>query len=386
MGNFNAVIMDGRAMSKKKKLLFFVAEDWYFYSHRFVLAAIAQKKGFDVVVATRVSTLQKEIEDAGLKLIPLNHFRRRSRNPITFLRGIFEIYKIYKTERPDIVHHVAMKPILFGSLAAKITRIPLRVNTIAGLGQIFTAEKGLLRILRPFVKFSLRLLINNKKNHIIFQNEDDKTAFRFLKKAETHLIRGVGINTDYFQTLPDPQNKRLIVAFVGRFLWHKGIRDFIVAAQLVKRNGLDVRMIMVGKTDEDSPSAIPLERIQQWDRQSLIEYWGYATDIREVWKQANVAVLPSFGEGLPKSLVEAAACGRPIIATDVPGCREVCIDGETGILVHPHFPRGIYEAILRLSENAALRKKFGANARKKVKESFDEVKILKQILEIYDIA
>ena len=372
-------------MSNRKKLLFFIAEDWYFYSHRFVLASIAQKKGFDVVIATRVNSLKKEIESAGLKLIPLNHFRRKSKNPISFFLGIFEIYKIYKSEKPDVVHHVAMKPILFGSIAAKLLRIPLIVNTIAGQGQIFTAKKGLLKILRPIVKLSLLFLINNDKNHIIFQNKDDRMAFKFLKKTQSHLIHGVGVNTSYFQTLPDPQNKRLIVAFVGRFLWHKGIRDFIVAAQIVKRNDHNIRMVMVGKPDDDSPSSIPLERIQQWDRQSLIEYWGYAKDVREIWKKADIVVLPSFGEGLPKSLVEAAACGRPIIATDVPGCREVCIDGETGILVHKHFPRGIYEAILRLSENDALRKKFGANARKKVKESFDETKILKQIIDIYDL-
>jgi len=369
----------------RPKLLYFVTEDWYFCSHRLPLAVAAKSVGYDVSVVTHVSSHGEVIRREGIRLIPFE-LSRRGMNPLSELAVLARLVKTYRKEKPDILHHVAMKPVLYGSLAARFSGVPYVVNALAGLGYIFTSDMPKARRLRSIVASAFKSLLNRKKSRLILQNDDDRKLFiynRFINAERIKLIRGSGVDTKVFSLSPESAGVP-IVMLASRMLLDKGIVEFVEAARRIKSRGIEARFVLVGDTDIHNPSAISNGQLAAWQAEGVIEWWGRCENMPAVLQQANVVCLPSYREGLPKVLLEAASCGRAIVATDVPGCREVVRDGENGFLVPLRSTVELADAIQKLIGNKELRKKMGACGRKIAVNEFSIEKVIKETLSVYD--
>lgn len=366
------------------RLLFFVTEDWYFCSHRLPLAIAAKKAGFDVAILTRTSEHAEIIRSAGIRLIP-STLERRSLSPLRELRELLRIIKIYRQEQPDIIHQVALKPVLYGSLAALFVKKPKVVNALAGLGFVYTSDTVKSRLLRPFITIAFRLLLKRNQSRVILQNLDDiklLTENRVLKRQDIHLIRGSGVNLKHFSESPEPTGDACIV-LAARMLWDKGVGEFVSAARQLHKQGVTARFILVGKCDPDNPAAISEEQLATWQREGIIEWWGHQDDMATVFSKAHIVCLPSYREGLPKVLIEAAACGRPIITSDAPGCREVVRPSVNGLLVPLRNAEALAEAMRRLIDNPELRLRMGAQSRQIAEQMFAEEKVIAETLAVY---
>jgi glycosyltransferase involved in cell wall biosynthesis len=368
------------------KLLFLVTEDWYFFSHRLPIARAARDAGCEVIVATRVGTHGDAITREGFRLIPLK-MRRRNKNPLREVAAVLEITTIYRRERPDLVHHVAMKPVLYGSLAARLTGVPAVVNALAGLGFVFSSDRWKAKLLRPWIRTAFRLLFMKGCGKVILQNPDDQrllTESGVLSADRTVLIRGSGVDISYFRPFPEQVEGPTVVTLVARMLLDKGVVEFVEAVRLLKRQGLSFRAVLVGAPDPENPASISENQMLTWQSEGIIEWWGQRSDIPTVWAQSHIAVLPTtYGEGVPKSLLEAAACARPIIATDVPGCREIVRHEKNGLLVPVRDPAALAHAIERLITNRALRQKMGEEGRQLVQHEFSESIVVNKTLDLY---
>lgn len=368
----------------RTKLLFLVTEDWYFCSHRLPPARAAQAAGYDVVVATRVGRQGVEIQAEGFKLVPLN-LRRRSRNPFRELAAIAEIVQVYRRERPDIVHHVALKPVLYGSLAALIVRGPAVVNALAGMGFLFTSRSRLATVLRAVVSRIFRVLLNARGNVLILQNPDDMAILvsdGLVEPSRVRLIRGSGVDIKRFRPSPEAAGAS-VVMLAARMLWDKGIGEFVAAASTLRARGVTARFVLVGDGDADNPASIPDAQLNAWRESGVVELWGRCDDMPAAFAQAHVVCLPSYREGLPKVLLEAAACSRPIVATDAPGCREIVRHGENGLLVPLRDAMSLADAIELLLGDASLRLKMGQRGRQLVESEFSDVQVALQTLAVY---
>lgn len=367
------------------RILFLVTEDWYFCSHRLPIAKAARDAGFEVVVVTRIGRHGSCIQQEGFRIIPLA-IRRRSRNPLREIATILEVLQIYRREKPDLVHHVAMKPVIYGSLAARIASVPVVINAIAGLGFVFSSEHWKAKLLRPWIRSAYRLLLNQKHGKVILQNPDDQQLLiesDVLSLDRTVLIRGSGVDVSCFRASPEPENGPIVVTLVARMLLDKGVVEFVKAAQLLKQQGIPLRAILVGEPDQENPASISEQQLIAWQSEEIIEWWGHRSDISAVWAQSHIAVLPSYREGLPRTLLEAAACARPIIATDVPGCREIVQHEKNGLLVPVRDPVILAHAVKRLVTNKALRQRMGRKGRELVKREFAESIVVSKTLDLY---
>jgi len=373
-------------MAVKPKIIFFVTEDWYFWSHRLSIARAARDAGFEVLIATRIDQHKDLIDKEGFKLIPIG-LKRRSKNVIKEFSSIIEIIRIYRREKPDIVHHVAAKPIIYGSWAARIAGISGVVNALAGLGLIFVAQGWKAKVLKRFVVFAFRTAFSAKNTVGIFQNPEDLKLFidaGVIKSEKAALIRGSGVDTARFIPLPELGGIPTI-ALASRMLWDKGVGEFVEAARILKKNGIGCRMILVGNPDPENPASIPEKILRKWHSEDIIEWWGHRDDMPEVFGQSNIVVLPTtYGEGVPKVLLEAASCGRAIVATDCPGCREIVRNNENGLLIPPYDSKALSNAIKILIKNPKLRSKMGAQGRKIVEAEFSEEIVVKQTMEVYE--
>lgn len=371
-------------VNNNHRILFLVTEDWYFCSHRLILAREAKKKGFDVVVATRVTNHGKQIEDEGFKLIPIR-MARGGKNPLKELPTLWELIKIYKAERPDIVHHVAIKPVLYGSFAALITRVPYVVNVLTGMGYIFISNQWQALLLRKFISHAFRILLNRSNSRIILQNPDDRRLLvqsGILNPESIVVIRGSGVDTKAFLPIPESPGVPIVV-LASRMLWDKGVGEFVDAARQLRQDGVSCRIVLVGTPDPENPASIPEETLRGWHSEGIVEWWGHREDMPEVFAQSNIVVLPSYREGLPKVLIEAASCGRAIVATDVPGCREIVCHNENGLLIPPHDSSALANALKILIKNAELRAKMGMRGREIVEAKFSEEKVVAATLAVY---
>ena len=368
------------------KLIFYVTEDWYFCSHRLPIARAAKNVGFDVVVATRVGKHGLCIQQEGFRLIPLA-MRRRSRNPFREILAILEILKIYRREQPDLVHHVAMKPVIYGSLAARIARVPVVINALAGLGFVFSSDSRKAKFFRPWIRSAFRLLFRQGRGKVILQNPDDQrllTESDVLSLNDTVLIRGSGVDVSRFRASPEPEDGPIVVTLVARMLLDKGVVEFVRAVRSLKQQGLSFRAILVGEPDPENPASIPENQLLAWQSEGIIKWWGQRSDIPAVWARSHIAVLPTtYGEGVPKSLLEAAACARPIIATDVPGCREIVQHESNGLLVPVKDPTALARAIERLIFDKDLRQTMGRKGRELVQREFAESIVVHKTLDLY---
>ena len=370
-------------MEAQPKLLFLVTEDWYFCSHRLALARAARAAGFRVVVATRVKAHAQLIEDAGLELHAID-MRRSSKHPLRELAAVRELCALYRRVQPDIVHHVGMKPVVYGSVAARVARVPWVVNALAGLGYVFTSEQSMARRLRPFLKTALKSLLGRCNGLVIVQNPEDRQAVESLRVAPERivLVPGSGVDTTMFCPTAEPSGAP-VFCMVSRMLWDKGVGEVVAAAVRAKRVRPDIRVHLVGDPDPENPAAISLEQLRRWDGEGAVQWLGQQDDMPGVWAQSHVALLPSYREGLPKSLVEAAACGRPIITTDVPGCRDIVEHGVNGLLVAPRNGDALCEAMLTLADDGALRTRMGQAGRRRVVDRFSEAHVIAATMALY---
>ncbi len=348
----------------RPKLLYLVTEDWYFWSHRLPMARAAQRAGFEVGVATRVAAHGERIRGEGFALHPLR-WRRGAAGPWASLAAIAEIVRLYRRERPDLVHHVALKPAVLGSLAAFLARVPAVVNAVTGFGFVASSPSLRARLLRRPVSAMLARLIERRNSRIIVQNDDDRRLLLGLNPEAAPriaVIRGSGIDLARFAPAPEPPPP-VVAGFAGRLLADKGIATLVEAQQRLRRRGLDLRLAVAGTADPENPSSIDAATLAGWRALPGIAWLGQVDDIRELWRSAHIAVLPSRREGLPKALLEAAAMARPLIASDVPGCREIARAGVNALLVPPDDADALAAALERLMRDADLRRRFGAASR-----------------------
>lgn len=374
-----------------KKLLFVVTEDWYFRSHRLPIARAARDAGAEVMVACRIgaegSSAAETIRSEGFSLIPLN-IARSSRNPFSDITLLFSLIRLYRRTRPDIVHHVAIKPVLYGSIAAWIALVPAVVNAMAGLGFLFISDRLFARLARPPIRAVFRAFMNRTRTRLIVQNPDDQRLFQEkigVQPDRIAVIRGSGVDCDIFTPPPlRSTSGGLITALcVSRMLWDKGIGELVEAARLLKQRRVAIKIRLVGPTDAN-PASIPQSTLDRWEEEGIVEVAGASTKIAEENAAAHIAVLPSYREGLPKSLLEAAACGLPLVATDVPGCREICLDDKTGILVPPYEAGPLAEALQRLAEDKDLRDRLGQNARRLAVDAFSTKRVQEETIALYE--
>lgn len=382
-----AIVSAGRSKctnpSENKKILFVANEDWAFCSHRIPSALAAQQAGFEVVVTARENQHRQMIEAAGFRFVPW-HLRRKSLNPLHELFALFDLIRIFDRERPDVAYNVTIKPILYGSIAARFSDTPNVINLFSGLGTWFGSSALKLQTVRTLILPVLRRLHNHAGTWLMIQNSDDQTTLEGLGIApfnRTVLVPGSGLDTDEFTPQPEPKGPMSVI-FLSRMLWDKGIAEIIEAARLLKDQGSDIRIIFVGEPDTENPNHVPQAELKKWHDEGLIEWWGKRSDIQEVWGQAHVALLPSYREGMPRSLLEGAACARPLVATDSPGCRDLVQDGINGLLVPLHDGKAIADALQRLNDDPALRQRLGQNARKMVVETYSTQAIAQNIKDL----
>jgi len=372
------------------KLLFLVTEDWYFCSHRLPVARAARAAGYQVIVATRVRGHGEAILREGFDLRRLG-WRRRGDGVLGAARAVAEIARLYRAERPDILHHVALKPVLFGALAARLAfgrgERPIRVAAIAGLGSGLRPGAWLGQLGDLMLRLALRAAM--RSGRVIVQHAEDGAALiRFgLDPARIALIRGSGVDTAHFTPLPEPSGAGIAVALVARMLRSKGALDAVAAIRQLGARGMAIELLLAGPTDPDNADSLEEPELHALAAEPGIEWLGRVEDVREVWRRAGVAVFPStYGEGVPKALLEAASCARPIVAYDIPGCREVVRPGETGMLVPPGDVDALAEAIAVLAGDPAARQRMGAAARALVEREFGEAVVAEQTLALYRAA
>ncbi len=367
------------------RLLFIVAESGYFISHRLSLALEAQKQGYTVAVATSSTKNfnhdKSLLENHGIRVFG-TPFSRTSLNPLKDLPTLIELYRAYKAFKPDIIHNVALKPVLYGSFIAKMCCVSQIVNAVAGLGYVFISDNPkakLLRwILRPLLQYAL------KNTHIIVQNQDDQhtIASWLQQKAKTriHLILGAGVNIDVFSPAQKLAYNQTIT-LIARMLWSKGIREVIEVARLLKQSHPQAIIQLVGAPDIQNPDHVPKHLLKKWHEEGLIRWLGARKDIADIYRNSQIALLPSYREGLPKSLLEAMACGLPLVTTDAPGCKEL-IDGN-GILVPVKDSKAVYVALITLLEDNSLCQKMGARSRERALSTYSEEIIHRRSLSVY---
>jgi glycosyltransferase involved in cell wall biosynthesis len=379
--------------ARRPKLLFLVTEDWYFCSHRLPVARAAYESGFDVVVATRVRAHGAQIREEGFALRPIN-WRRRGDGLRGAAQAISEIAGLYRAELPDIVHHVALKPVLFGGLArrlafARSVDFPVSIDSVMGLGSGFSHRNFAASLRRRLLGAGLRLATETHRGPVVVQNPEDAAALAELgiDRERIALIKGSGVDLSYFFPLAEPSGSTVTVALVSRMLREKGVLEAVAAIRLLRARGLPIELLLAGPTDPDNRGSLSMKLLSTLAAQPGVEWLGPVADIRTVWQRACIAVLPTtYGEGVPKALLEAAACARSIIATDVPGCREVVRPGETGLLVPPHRVEDLAEAIATLAANPVRRCAMGGAGRALMEREFAEGIVVRQTLALYRAA
>ena len=373
----------GGGGTSRPKLLFTVGDDGFFVSHRMPIARAARDAGFAVAVAGPVTSYGDTIRAEGMRVLPLPLSRGRV-SPLADLRTLAALARIYRAERPDIVHAVAMKPVLYGAAAARLTGVPALVGALTGLGYVFSSREVRARLLRPILRRALRWALNGRRSTCIVQNPDDAAFLAGLGNDRRRIvvIPGSGVDTARFAPSPEPEGP-LRATMVSRLLWDKGVGEFVEAARVARGQRPDLRFTLIGAPDEGNPAAVPLAQLQAWRDEGTVDWQGHRDDIPAVWQESHIAVLPSYREGLPKALLEAASCARPMVAADVPGSREIARGGESALLVPPRDPAALAAAILRLADDRALRARLGTGGRRLVEREFSEERIAAATLALW---
>ena len=370
------------------KVIFFANTDWYLFNFRLGLARYLRDKGAEVVMLSPPGEYGARIEAAGFHWIPLP-MDRRSLHIVSELKLLKRILQIYKAERPDVVHNFTIKCVVYGSLAAQLAGIKARINAVTGLGHVFISESTKARLLRPLVKLLLRLALRGSQSRLVLQNPDDVQLFAQLGLIEgerVHLIKSSGVDTSRFTPIPRERGQRFRILLASRLLWEKGIREYVGAARQMRGRAEELEFLLAGSSDPGNPSAVPEEDIAQWDREGLVKVLGQVEDMNALMHTVDLVVLPSYREGVPRGLIEAAAMGLPIVTTDAPGCREIVDDGVNGFLVPVKDEQALARKIGYLLENPEVCQRFGTAGRQKVLEEFDEQIVFQKTWAVYQAA
>jgi glycosyltransferase involved in cell wall biosynthesis len=363
------------------KILLFANTDWYLFNFRLALAQALRTEGNEVTLVSPEGPYVRRLQDLGFRWLrfPLS---RQGTNPVAELITIVRLGRLYGREKPDLVHHFTVKCVLYGSLVARLLGIKT-VNSVTGLGFVFLEGEGTHGWLAKLVTAFYRLVL--KGTYVIFQNPDDQAHFlqnALVDSKRISLIRGSGVDLARFAPTAEPKGTPLVI-LPARLLRDKGVEEFVEAARLLRSGGAQVRFALVGDSDPENPSSISASQLNDWQQEGVIEWWGWRADMEQVYAQANIVCLPSYREGVPKTLLEASACGRPIVASDVPGCREVVRDGENGYLVPPHDPQAVAEALKLLIQDPPKRIRMGGRGREIAVSEFSSARVNSETLAVY---
>ncbi len=367
----------------KPRLLYVENFLYSFRSSRLPVALAAAARGFDVHVAAPLGDTRAASLDSGVEWHDLAIGRNLS--PLGEAKTLRSLVVLYRRLRPDLVHHIRTKAVVYGSLAARSVRTHAVVNTLTGLGHVFHNNSMRSRLLRTAVTEGLRLACQHANQRLILQNTDD---LEFCLQSgicpadRLVLINGSGVDLEKYQPLPEPDGTVLVI-LPGRMLWDKGVREFVAAAEQLRASGVRARFALVGSADPNSPAALSTATLKAWEQSGAVEWWGWQDDMKQVIAQSHVVCLPSYGEGAPRVLMEASACARAIVATDVSGCRDVVIDGENGLLVPSRDIQSLAAALRVLITRPELRSRLANNGPRMMLETFSRPAVIAKSLAVY---
>jgi glycosyltransferase involved in cell wall biosynthesis len=366
-----------------KRLLFIVTVDWHFVSHRLFLAKSAVEAGYKVAVICHVSKHREILESNGIEVFNWN-LSRGSSNIFLEIKSIIELLQTIKKFRPNIVHAVALKPVIYAAFTSFFFKFK-RVSALGGLGFVFSSNKRIAKLIRFFVVLLYYAALGGKNSKVILQNNDDiklLTHYKIIRKNNVCLIRGAGVDTTAFS--PSHELKEsLLVLLPARMLWDKGVGEFISAAKELKSEFPTTKFVLVGEPDMHNPESITEKQLQEWVSDSVVEWWGHMENMPKVLQQADIVCLPTYREGLPKALLEAASCEKPIVVFNVPGCREVVQNEVNGFLVPFKDQSAINNAIKDLLRSRTLRLQMGRAGRRIILEHFSQEKIAAETISVW---
>ncbi len=376
------------------RLLFLVNDAHYFVTHRAPLAKAAVGAGYEVHVAVpfTIDTVENKpaldiIRQTGARMHNWD-MHRADIAVMGELHALWGAWRLVSDIAPDIMHCVTIKPVLYGGAIARLRHRPA-IFAISGLGHIFIAEGIKARLIRLIISLGYRFALGNRQSRTIFQNEDDRALFYKLDlvpESQTVLIPGCGVDTGKFHPAPTPPGGLTTIVLPARLQREKGVHEFVAAAEILARRGVKARMALVGYADFDRPGGIDRTQLEQWCSHQMVEWWGHSTDMPATFRNAHIACLPSYREGFPKVLVEAAACGLPVVTTDVPGCRDSVRAGETALLVPVQDAQALADALEKLIADAELRQEMGQAGRKLVETHYSEAQFIERSLALYQEA
>jgi len=368
------------------KIALFANTEWYLYNFRRSLAIALRDAGHDVVLVSPPGAYGEKLRELGFRWIPAP-MDRSSLNPLRELALVIWLKRLFSQEQIDLVHGFTIKCAVYGSLAARLAGIPARVSAVAGMGYVFTSEDTKARVLRPLVRGLMGMALGGAGARLILQNPDDVALFekaRLVDPQSVRLIPGSGV--DCVRFVPNEGHMRrgnFRVLLAARLLWDKGLGEFVSAARLLKAKGHNIDFLLAGDPDPGNPAAVPESDVRAWVDEGVLQWLGHVDDMPGLFRSVDAVVLPSYREGLPKGLIEAGACGLPLVTTDVPGCREVVTDGVDGLLVPARDANALAAAIGRLDESPTLCAKFGIAAREKALVEFDERLVIERTIDVY---
>ena len=365
-----------------KKILFIVNVDWFFVSHRLHIALEAKKQGYEIHLACGLADRRAELEKLGIVVHSLD-LKRGNSNIFRELKLLKQLFFVLKLIKPDLVHLITVKPILIGGILAKILKIPAVVISFPGLGLILKNK-----ILHKITFIFFYLALSNKNQRIIFQNNNDRSYISKIRNGiyeTSEIIKGSGVDLSIFSysTTENEDRTNLMVMMASRLLYSKGINEFIEAAKIINKVNKKIKFVLVGDVDPENPDSIKKNELLRWKSENFVEIWGYQKDMKEIFQKCDIFVFPSYyGEGLPKVLIEAAACGCAIITTDHPGCRDA-VKPSSGILIPVRDHLALVNSILNLVENPEKIKKMAKSGRRLAEREFDLNKVVDRHINIY---
>jgi glycosyltransferase involved in cell wall biosynthesis len=404
------------------KVVLFANTEWYLYNFRRSLAAALREAGHEVLLVSPPGPYGEKLRDLGYRWLPAP-MERRSLNPLRELALVWWLRQLFRRERVDLVHGFTIKSAVYGALAARLGGVPARVSSVAGLGYVFISDDTKARVLRPLVRMALRLTLGGRSARLILQNPDDVAMFRQARLVHPDAIRliaGSGVDCERFAPVggvdgvaegsaaaeadgershhpvagrpaedsaaaqgPRAHAACFRVLLPARLLWDKGLAEYVEAARLLRAEGREVDFLLAGDPDPGNPASVPESTVRGWVEQGLVQWLGHVDDMPALFRAVDAVVLPSYREGLPKGLIEAAACGLPLVTTDVPGCREVVTHGVEGLLVPVRDAGALAAAIARLQDSPDLRASLGQAARARALAEYDERIVIQRTLAVY---